>query len=207
MAIDPALGALGPLAPGLAGIDVAAGNGAPLGVNLLDPAQRHRQSDPWQRWNLALLAVALLALAATMAQLLDNRRAAADELEQRIARNAQAARLAATQRQRLSDLVEGQAFLDRTRAARPMAVAVIDELTPPPARYHLPRKAVDRGRSPDPDRPQSGSARADRSPAGLAPVELAGADRCAAARSGQRPRSLHPHRRACRRRAGTHGAR
>jgi len=129
MAIGPALGALGPLAPGLAGIDVAAGNGAPLGVNLLDPAQRHRQSDPWQRWNLALLAVALLALAATMAQLLDNRRAAADELEQRIARNAQAARLAATQRQRLSDLVEGQAFLDRTRAARPMAVAVIDELT------------------------------------------------------------------------------
>ena len=129
MAIDPALAALGPLAPGLAGIDVAAANGTPLGVNLLDPARRHRQSDPWRRWNLALLAVALLALAATMAQLLDNRRAAADELEQRIARNAQAARQAAAQRQRLSDLVEGQAFLDRTRAARPMAVAVIDELT------------------------------------------------------------------------------
>lgn len=128
-AIDPALAALGPLAPGLAGIDVAAGNGTPLGVNLLDPARRHRQSDPWRRWNLALVVVALLALVAGMSQLLSNREAAADELEQRIARNAQAARQAAAQRQRLSDLVEGQAFLDRTRAARPMAVAVIDELT------------------------------------------------------------------------------
>jgi general secretion pathway protein L len=66
---------------------------------------------------------------AAMAQLLDNRHAAADELEQRIARHADAARRAAAQRQRLSDLVEGQAYLDRTRAARPMAVAVIDELT------------------------------------------------------------------------------
>ncbi len=128
-AIEPLLDRLGPLAQTLAGIDVAAANGMPLGVNLLDPARRHRRSDPWQRWNLALLAVASLALAAGMAQLLNNRRAAADELEQRITRNADAARRAAVQRQRLADLVEGQAFLDRTRAARPTVVAVMDELT------------------------------------------------------------------------------
>lgn len=128
-AFNPQLVALGPLASTLAGIDVAAGDGLPLGINLLPLSQRSRHSDPWRVWNAALAAVALIAIAATLWQLLDNRRGAADAFEQAIARRAVPARLAAVQRQRLQDLIDGQAFLDRARAARPTAVEVIDELS------------------------------------------------------------------------------
>ncbi|MBU8975597.1 PilN domain-containing protein [Lysobacter sp. MMG2] len=127
--LDAPLAALGPLARSLAGVDLCAENGTPLGVNLLDPAQRRRHGDAFRFWNLALAAVAVVAVAATMWQLLENRRAAADELQQRIASQAAAARSAAAQRQALIDLIEGQAFLDRERAQRPTAVEVMDELT------------------------------------------------------------------------------
>lgn len=127
--LDPQLQAIGPLAATLAGIEVAGADGAPLGVNLLPPAQRRTRRDPFRYWNLALAAVALLGLAAAMWQVLDNRRAAIKDLQQTIARNANAARQAATQRQELADLIEGQAFLDRTRAARPSTVQIIDELS------------------------------------------------------------------------------
>lgn len=128
-AFSPQLAALGPLASTLAGVDVAAGDGLPLGINLLPLPQRSRQGDPWRAWNAALAAVALVAIAATLWQLLDNRREAADAFEQAIARRAAPARLAAEQRQRLQGLIDGQAFLDQARAARPTAVEVIDELS------------------------------------------------------------------------------
>lgn len=127
--LDPQLAALGPLAQTLAGVDVAGSDGVPLGVNLLAPAQRRHHGDPFRIWNLVLAAVAVLAVAAAMWQLLGNRREAAVELEQKIARNAAGARAAAAQRQELIDLTEGQAFLERTRAERPTALEVIDELT------------------------------------------------------------------------------
>ncbi|HEY0661177.1 MAG TPA: PilN domain-containing protein [Lysobacter sp.] len=128
-ALDPQLAALGPLAPSLAGIDVAAADGAPLLVNLLPPALRRRGSDSWRLWNWALAAVALLALAAAMWQVLANRRDAADAFEQEIAKQAEPARRAAAQQQELVGLIEGQAFLERARAERPTAVEVIDELS------------------------------------------------------------------------------
>lgn len=127
--LDPQLASLGPLAASLAGVDVAAADGLPVGVNLLSPLLRRRHVDPWRLWNAALAGIAVLAIAATLWQLLANRRAAADALEQRIAAQAEAGRRAATERQQLIGLIEGQAFLDRTRAARPAAIAVIDELS------------------------------------------------------------------------------
>lgn len=128
-ALDPQLIALGPLAATLAGVDVAANDGVPLGVNLLPLAQRSRHGDPWRTWNAALAAVALIAIAGMLWQLLDNRRAAADAFEQGIAKRAGPARRAAEQRQQLQGLIEGQAFLDQARAARPTAVEIIDELS------------------------------------------------------------------------------
>ncbi|WP_091632633.1 PilN domain-containing protein [Lysobacter sp. cf310] len=128
-ALNPQLAAIGPLADSLAGVDVAGADGMPLAVNLLPPAQRRGHSDPFRLWNLALAAVALVAIAATMWQLLANRRSAADALEQTIASHAVAARNAAAQRQELIGLIEGQAFLDRTRAERPSTIELIDELS------------------------------------------------------------------------------
>lgn len=127
-ALESQLAALGPLAGGLAGADVASGDGGGLGVNLLPGARRQRRSDPWLGRNLILALVALLALAAGMWQVLDNRRAVADAFEAEVAEAATRARGASAQRQVLVDLVEGMAFLRDTRAARPTTVEVMDEL-------------------------------------------------------------------------------
>lgn len=127
--MEPRLAALGPLAATLAGVDVAAADGAPLGVNLLPPLQRSRHRDSWRAWNIALAALSLLLVAALLWQLLANRRAAASALQQTISAQAEAGRRAATQRQQLLNLIEGQAFLDQARASRPTTIEIVDELS------------------------------------------------------------------------------
>jgi general secretion pathway protein L len=126
---DAALAAIGPLAVTLAGVDIAGPAGAPAGVNLLPAERRVRIADPWRGWNWALAAVAVLAFAIGLWQLLDNRRAAADLLEQQVASRADAARRVTLQRQQLTDAVQGAAFLDRARSGRPTNVETIDELS------------------------------------------------------------------------------
>lgn len=128
-ALQPRLDALGPLAGTLAGVDLADSAGAPLGVNLLPPARRRLRTDPWRAWNWALAAVAVLAVALGLWQVLANRRAAADAFEQSLEARAPQARQAALQRQRLVDAVAGQTFLDQMRAGRPSAIEVLDELS------------------------------------------------------------------------------
>lgn len=129
--IDAQAAQAGPWWATLAGIDVAGATPAqpPLGVNLLPSAQRQRGSDPMRVWNLLAVAIALLALFAAGWQLLDNRRAAADQLRAQVEDDARRARAVASQRQQLVDLVEGAAFFDRKRAQRPTAVEVWDELS------------------------------------------------------------------------------
>ena len=127
--LDAQRDALGAQARWLAGADVANADGTPIGINLLSPAARFVPSDPWRGWNIVLAAIALLALAAALWQMLDNRRAAADAFAVVADRQASAARVVSTQRQRLVDLVEGQAFLDRSRSGRPTTVEVLDELS------------------------------------------------------------------------------
>ncbi|MET0329058.1 MAG: PilN domain-containing protein [Luteimonas sp.] len=126
-AIDAQLAALGPLVPTLAGIDLE-GEAGPLGVNLIDDARRRRREDPQRRTQLLIAAVALLLVAFGLWQTLENRMDAADALEARVAGEATRARAASAQRQQLTDLREGMAFLQTQRAARPLTVAVLDEL-------------------------------------------------------------------------------
>lgn len=128
-ALQPRMDALGPLAATLAGVELADSAGAPLGVNLLPPAQRRQRTDPWRGWNWALALVAVVALAAGLWQVLANRRAAADAFEAGIDARAPEARRASLQRQRLVDAVQGQAFLDQARAGRPSAIEIMDELS------------------------------------------------------------------------------
>jgi len=126
-AIDAQLAALGPLTPMLAGIDLA-GDAGPLGVNLIDDARRRRREDPQRRLQRLILGIAVLLTAFGLWQMRENRSAAAEALEARVATEATRARAASVQRQQLVDLREGMAFLQAQRAARPLTVAVLDEL-------------------------------------------------------------------------------
>lgn len=113
----------------LAGIDVAGVDAPPLQVNLLPPARRQHRGSPLRRWQWALAALALLVLVLAGGQLLDNRRQAAEALRVQVDASAQRARGVAAQRQQLVDMVEGAAFFERRRAARPTATEVWDELS------------------------------------------------------------------------------
>lgn len=126
--VDAALASLGTLAGTVAGVDIAGDDGVPLRIDLLAGAQRHRRADPWRPWNLAFAALALVAAALAMWQLLGNRRAAADEFEAQAQARARQARQVAQERRQLVDLVEGMDFLQQARAARPTTVEVLDEL-------------------------------------------------------------------------------
>ena len=75
----------GALSGWLDGIDLADADGRPLGVNLLPPAQRLRQRNPWWFWNIVLGVAGLLALAFALSQVVDNRRAAAAQLQADVA--------------------------------------------------------------------------------------------------------------------------
>ncbi len=123
-----ALAALGPLAPTVAGVDVADAGAAPLGVNLASGAARRHREDPARGRNLVLLLVAVLALAAGMWQMLANREAAADFFARQVEAEVERARAASLERRQLVDLIEGGAFLRAARAGRPTMVEVMDEL-------------------------------------------------------------------------------
>ncbi len=125
---DAAVGALGDVADWLCGVDLADADGRPLGVNLLPPAQRFSRADPWRVWNLVLGMVAVLALLLGLAQVLANRLAAADALAAGVAERSAQARVVSEQRQRLVDAVEGGAYLQQQRNARPSVIEVVDEL-------------------------------------------------------------------------------
>ena len=119
---------LGGQAQRLAGVDLADAAGQPLGVNLLPAGQRHVLRDPWRRWNGLLALGGLVVLVLGMAQLLDNRRAAADALHKDMASREAAARELSAQRQRLLDGRDGAAYLQAQRAARPSSVELLDAL-------------------------------------------------------------------------------
>jgi general secretion pathway protein L len=126
---DAALAELGGLAGSLAGVDASDASGRPLGVNLLPADIRRGSRDAMRTWNWALAAVALLGIAIAFWQVLDNRRDAAEAFTRQVETRATQARAVAAQRQQLADIVEGAAFLDRARAARPTTVEILDELS------------------------------------------------------------------------------
>ena len=125
---DAAMGRLPGVADGLAGVELAGADGRPLGVNLLAPASRHRARRVGWAWSSGFGGSGLLALVFGLAQVLDNRRAAAEAFEREVAQRSAQARGVAQQRQRLVDAVEGGAYLQGLRNARPSVAEVMDEL-------------------------------------------------------------------------------
>ncbi|WP_295577635.1 PilN domain-containing protein [Stenotrophomonas maltophilia] len=127
--LDAWRSSVGEWADALAGVDAIDAHGTTLRVNLLPPAQRQLRSDPMRRWNLLLAAAALVMLVLAGLQLLDNRRAAADELRAEVERSARNARGVASERAQLQALIDGAAFLEKQRNQRAGTVEIWNELT------------------------------------------------------------------------------
>lgn len=120
--------ALGGLSSWLAGADLADADGRPLGINLLPVPSRRVRANPWRWWNVVFLLVFLAGTAFGLSQILANRRDAAQQLQVAVDARATQARAVGQQRQRLVDAVEGGAYLQDQRNARPSVVEVMDEL-------------------------------------------------------------------------------
>lgn len=120
---------VGEWADALAGVDALDAQGATLQVNLLPLSQRQVRPDPMRRWNLLLALAALVMLVLAAAQLLDNRRAAADALRAEVERSARSARGVASERTQLQALLDGAAFLEKQRSQHAGTVEVWTELT------------------------------------------------------------------------------
>jgi len=146
-ALDAALARLGPLAARLSGVDVAATDGPPLGINLLPATRRyHGPHRAWRRqWALLALSTALLVLA--LWQVLDNRHEMVLEWQRRVdARNEAAREIAQAERQAL-ELSEGATFLAAERARHPGMVALMAELARQlPETTYLDKLAIEDGR-------------------------------------------------------------
>jgi len=126
---EQAVAALGEMSGSLAGVDTVDAADQPLGVNFMPLPLRRRRIHPERHWNLILAGITLLALAAAAWQLLDNRRQAAAGFAAEVEQRAVQARIVSVQRQRLVDMVEGDAFLESRRASRPTTLELIEELS------------------------------------------------------------------------------
>ena len=127
--LDAVLALLGPLANGLAGVDVVDANGARLGVNLLPLAGRSARLDRSRNVNRWLALITVAALLGAMWMTLSNRSA---ELEATSAR-VDAANVKAREVRILRNSLKGSAdaanFLARLSARQPTTLEVLADLT------------------------------------------------------------------------------
>ncbi|MFY2763303.1 PilN domain-containing protein [Arenimonas sp. MALMAid1274] len=127
--LEAELQALGPMADGLAGVDVEEPDGRRLGLNLLPDADRDARMDPAARLNRILAVVAVACLLGTLLLTLHNRDARLDALRAQVEAANQEARQARQVRNQLEVSVQAANFLATTRAGRPTMVEALDELT------------------------------------------------------------------------------
>ena len=112
----------------LAGVDVV-DDGHSQGLNLLPPERRERTTNPKGRLNLVLGLAVVVLLAAVMAQSLYLRAHQVAELEQAIAAVQGEARKVMNIRQQIEDTGEAAGFLATRRAASPLAIELLADVT------------------------------------------------------------------------------
>jgi general secretion pathway protein L len=127
--LDATLARLGPMAVGLAGIDVVESNGERLGVNLLSlPGRiaRHDRARKLNRW-LASITIALLLVSMWIA--LGNRREAVGLYAERLSAATAQARDVRKLRNALDASVRASSFLDKQRTQHATVLEVLADLT------------------------------------------------------------------------------
>lgn len=127
--LDAALASLGPLAVGLAGIDVRDRDGRRLGVNLLPASQRPRQIDRSLMLQLWLALIALVALFAAMQLMLHNRSAGLEALQKQVEASENNARDVRRLRNELSRSLSATSFIAKVRKQNPSMLDLLQDLT------------------------------------------------------------------------------
>lgn len=127
--LDAALLQLGPLAAGLAGVDIVDASGSRLGVNLLPLVGRAARQDRSRILNRWLAALLLSALLASMVLALGNRRHAFEVFSVRLATATADARQVRKLRNSLERSVLAANFLARQRAQQPTMLELLADLT------------------------------------------------------------------------------
>lgn len=112
----------------LNGVDIVE-NGHTLGVNLLPASLRARKSNPKTRLSFALGGLAVILLILVMSQSLYLREHQVAELEEAIAGVQSEARQVMEIKKRIVDTSEAAGFLAKTRAATPLAIEVLADVT------------------------------------------------------------------------------
>jgi general secretion pathway protein L len=120
---------LGPLADGLAGIDVIAPDGGALGVNLLPAAQRVQRGDGARALHFALAAAIVAIVFASLWTTLGNRESAHAAWTERVQVAQREARDARRLRNSLRDSVRAANFLAKPRATQPTVLEVLSDIT------------------------------------------------------------------------------
>ena len=127
--LDAALALLGPLASGLAGVDVVDADGARLGVNLLPLVGRSARQDRSRNVNRWLALITVAALFGAMWMTLSNRSAELGATTARV----DAAKVKAREVRILRNSLKGSAdaanFLARLSARQPTTLEVLADLT------------------------------------------------------------------------------
>jgi general secretion pathway protein L len=123
------LDAVGPLAPGLSGVDVRDTDGTRLGVNLLPSAQRGVRGDRAGRINLVIGAVIVAVLFVAMLLALSNRSQALAELTDQVTLAKKQAHDVRVLRNGLGGSVDAANFLARQRAQQPTIIELLNDLT------------------------------------------------------------------------------
>jgi len=129
MRLDAALARLGPMAVGLAGVDMVNVDGSRLGVNLLPLVGRAARPDRARSLNRWLAVVAILALFASMWLALGNRREAFAAYSASLASATADAREVRKLRNALEGSVQAANFLARQRAEQPTLLELLADLT------------------------------------------------------------------------------
>ena len=125
--VEAAMHAASSLPIRLVAVDAAGTDDAPLGANLLPDHLRYRYSTPWQRWNVALILICLLASFGISTSLLHARQQAVADLQMRFQPLRQQA-AETLHRQRM--LAEINALLSKgVRNESPSALELLNELS------------------------------------------------------------------------------
>ncbi|OGT58448.1 MAG: hypothetical protein A3E01_09520 [Gammaproteobacteria bacterium RIFCSPHIGHO2_12_FULL_63_22] len=127
--LDAAIALLGPLATGLAGVDVVNPDGSRLGVNLLPLAGRSARQDRSRNVNRWLALITVAALFGAMWVILSNRSAELEATTVRVDAAKAKAREVRILRNSLKGSADAANFLARLSARQPTTLEVLADMT------------------------------------------------------------------------------